>query len=265
MSQLFISYRGYCARKGMHLNEVILDGNDISKAIIDYATGHAITDIVVGASTRNTFIRRFRNPDVPTCLMKMAPDYCTVHVIHKGKAIQVKAAKAPAPFTTLPPKQNSQPNIEPDAFPRSSREWRKFSNPSSPRTSRTSVDRLSGYAKVPTKDRNLLSGRQAPQKDFDDYIDFIAPPRPSVTRSSFSDDVDFPMSMDLNSLDYGESLELSSYASLESLSSAGKDVEAEMRRLRLELKQTMEMYNSACKEAIDAKQKVMFIHENRWT
>jgi hypothetical protein len=59
--------------------------------------------------------RRFRNPDVPTCLMKMAPDYCTVHVIHKAKAIQVKAAKAPAPFTTLPPKQHSQPNIESDA------------------------------------------------------------------------------------------------------------------------------------------------------
>ncbi|VAI57112.1 U-box domain-containing protein 52-like [Triticum dicoccoides] len=255
MSQLFISYRGYCARKGMHLNEVILDGNDISKAIIDYATGHAITDIVVGASTRNTFIRRFRNPDVPTCLMKMAPDYCTVHVIHKGKAIQVKAAKSPAPFSILPPKQNSQPNIEPDAFPRPSRERRMFSNPSSPKTSRTSVDRLSGYAKVSTKDRHLLSGRQAPQKDFDDYIDFIAPPRPSVTRSSFSDDVDFPMSMELNSVDYAESIELSSYASLESLSSAGKDVEAEMRRLRLELKQTMEMYNSACKEALDAKQK----------
>ena len=132
----------------MHLNEVILDGNDISKAIIDYATGNAITDIVVGASTRNTFIRyiiitfsmvvqhyiplipilntgmnfkpcrRFRNPDVPTCLIKMAPDYCTVHVIHKGKAIQVKAAKGPAPFTTLPPKQTSQPNIESDAFAR---------------------------------------------------------------------------------------------------------------------------------------------------
>lgn len=129
----------------MHLKEVLLDGNDISKAIIEYATSNAITDIVVGASTKNTFIRyiacslnfmvahlhillmpilitgmiiipcrRFRNPDVPTCLMKMAPDYCTVHVIHKAKAIQVKAAKAPAPFTTLPPKQHSQPNIECD-------------------------------------------------------------------------------------------------------------------------------------------------------
>jgi hypothetical protein len=32
-----------------------------------------------------------------------------------------------------------------------------------------------------------------------------------------------------------------------------------MRRLRLELKQTMEMYNSACKEAVDAKQKVCLL------
>lgn len=34
------------------------------------------------------------------------------------------------------------------------------------------------------------------------------------------------------------------------------DVEAEMRRLKLELKQTMEMYSTACKEALSAKQKV---------
>lgn len=83
------------------------------------------------------------------------------------------------------------------------------------------MDRLSAYAKAPTRDRHLLSGRQAPQKDFDDYIDFIAPPRPSVTRSSFSDDVDFPMSMELNSMDYADSMELSSYVSMESLSSTG--------------------------------------------
>ena len=35
-----------------------------------------------------------------------------------------------------------------------------------------------------------------------------------------------------------------------------EDVEAEMRRLKLELKQTMEMYSTACKEALTAKQKV---------
>uniref|UniRef100_A0A0E0IY94 RING-type E3 ubiquitin transferase n=1 Tax=Oryza nivara TaxID=4536 RepID=A0A0E0IY94_ORYNI len=263
MQQMFISYRGYCARKGMQLKEVILDGSDISKAIVEYATSNAITDIVVGASTRNTFIRKFRNPDVPTCLMKMVPDYCTVHVIHKGKAIQVKAAKAPAPFTTLPPKQYSQSSIESDGYPRSRGDWKKISNQSSPKANRPSVDRLSGFAKAPTRERPLSGARSAPPKDFDDYIDFIAPPRPSVTRSSFSDDVDFPLSLELPSMDFGDSLELSLSASMsiESLSSAGKDVETEMRRLRLELKQTMEMYNSACKEAIDAKQKAAQMHQ----
>jgi hypothetical protein len=36
-----------------------------------------------------------------------------------------------------------------------------------------------------------------------------------------------------------------------------KELEAEMKRLRLELKQTMDMYSSACKQAISAKNQVM--------
>ena len=35
------------------------------------------------------------------------------------------------------------------------------------------------------------------------------------------------------------------------------DMEAEMRRLKQELKQTMNMYSTACKEALTAKQKVL--------
>ena len=34
------------------------------------------------------------------------------------------------------------------------------------------------------------------------------------------------------------------------------EAELEMKRLKLELKQTMEMYSTACKEALTAKQKV---------
>lgn len=47
-----------------------------------------------------------------------------------------------------------------------------------------------------------------------------------------------------------------SIARLHSMTILQREVEAEMRRLKLELKQTMDMYNSACKEAIDAKEKV---------
>ncbi|XP_020102437.1 U-box domain-containing protein 51-like [Ananas comosus] len=41
-----------------------------------------------------------------------------------------------------------------------------------------------------------------------------------------------------------------------------EDIEAEMKRLRLELKQTMDMYSTACREALVAKQKAMELH--RW-
>ncbi|VVB08880.1 unnamed protein product [Arabis nemorensis] len=47
-----------------------------------------------------------------------------------------------------------------------------------------------------------------------------------------------------------------------SSASAMDDVEAEMRRLKLELKQTMEMYSTACKEALTAKQKATELQ--RW-
>ncbi|XP_022997318.1 U-box domain-containing protein 34-like isoform X2 [Cucurbita maxima] len=45
-------------------------------------------------------------------------------------------------------------------------------------------------------------------------------------------------------------------------SHAQDDVEAEMRRLKLELKQTMDMYSTACKEALNANQKATELH--RW-
>ncbi|WOG81319.1 hypothetical protein DCAR_0100465 [Daucus carota subsp. sativus] len=58
-----------------------------------------------------------------------------------------------------------------------------------------------------------------------------------------------------------------SYASVESdingsLSPPADDLDAEMRRLKLELKQTMDMYSTACKEALSAKQKAMELQ--RW-
>ncbi|KAK1372382.1 U-box domain-containing protein 52-like [Heracleum sosnowskyi] len=58
-----------------------------------------------------------------------------------------------------------------------------------------------------------------------------------------------------------------SYASMDSdpnlsLSPPTDDLDAEMRRLKVELKQTMDMYSTACKEALSAKQKAMELQ--RW-
>lgn len=41
----------------IHLREVILDENDVAKALLDYINTNYINNIVVGASTRNALTR----------------------------------------------------------------------------------------------------------------------------------------------------------------------------------------------------------------
>lgn len=38
--------------------------------------------------------RKFKNQDVPTTLLKTAPDFCSVYVISKGKIMSVHNARA---------------------------------------------------------------------------------------------------------------------------------------------------------------------------
>ncbi|KAF7830173.1 U-box domain-containing protein 52 [Senna tora] len=93
----------------------------------------------------------------------------------------------------------------------------------------------------------------------------------SNPRMSYSSDIDNNYSFE--SLQYGRRSvdmhspppEFSSFSQESdrlSSSTGMDDVEAEMRRLKLELKQTMEMYSTACKEALTAKQKAVELQ--RW-
>ncbi|XP_078176715.1 U-box domain-containing protein 52-like [Carex rostrata] len=277
LNQLFVPYRGFCARKAMHLKEVILESTDISKALLEYITSNGIQNIVVGASSRSSLMRRFR-PDVPQCLMKSAPEYCSVYVIYKGKAITIKAAKGPhsSVSSSLPPWKKS-PAVSPrgqrfDSLDEGSvrstyqkgSNWRGSSVPPSPITARvmplehrTQMQmQMQGYMPNPGREtRPLSNARTAPHNALYESLENSSMGHRSSSReTSFSDEFDLPsptMHMDFNSMDFGSSLDSSS-----SESSAAKDVEAEMRRLKLELKQTMDMYNNACREAIMHKQKV---------
>ncbi|KAE8715101.1 hypothetical protein F3Y22_tig00110187pilonHSYRG00564 [Hibiscus syriacus] len=74
----------------VELHEVILHGIDVSTALLDYINN--IRNIIVGTSTRNVLTRKLRNPDVPTSLLKFAPESCGVYVISKGKVQASRSA-----------------------------------------------------------------------------------------------------------------------------------------------------------------------------
>ncbi|MQL94437.1 hypothetical protein Taro_027092 [Colocasia esculenta] len=264
-AQLFLPYRGFCARKGMQLKEVILEDTDVSRALVDYINANNISNIVLGGSNRNAITRKFRNPDVPSCLIKSAPDFCTVYVIAKGKTSAVRSAKTQPPIPATPPRQSPIPasphhKLETDDAIRTPFAripgWRGPAPPS-PLPERRSFERTPDYMRTPGRDRPLSSAKTAPNSLVLENADAsFRPPRMSNSRESFTDDLDLP---DLG----GDNLEFSAGGSTDSPGNslsprAARDVEAEMKRLRLELKQTMDMYSTACKEAITAKQKCTY-------
>ncbi|KAG7586829.1 Protein kinase domain [Arabidopsis thaliana x Arabidopsis arenosa] len=94
--QFFLPFRGFCARKGIIATEVILHDIDISNAIVNYITNnYYIANLVVGASARNSFLKKFKSPDVPTTLLKTTPETCAVFVVTKGRLVKSRSASHP--------------------------------------------------------------------------------------------------------------------------------------------------------------------------
>ncbi|GMJ07607.1 hypothetical protein like AT5G12000 [Hibiscus trionum] len=262
INQLFVPFRGYCARKGIQLKEVVLEDADTSKALLDYISRNLINNIVLGATTRSAISSylsyKKTKSDTPTTLIKSAPEFCSVYVISKGKVVSVRTAQRPVSNTAAPPKA---PLGTPAQFPSDlmdddgyrGQSMRGVSGNSGPE--RQSFDNSS---RVLTRDRP----RSSPSNmSFD--IDKVRGPSTS-RQDSLSSDTDFPR-ISLGSVDISDQdldFDVGSSSHLEPFQQSSRDLEDEMRRLKLELKQTMDMYSSACKEALTAKKTANELH--RW-
>ncbi|CAN1298987.1 U-box domain-containing protein 35 [Linum perenne] len=294
---LFLSFHCYCTRKDVQCFDVILEGHDVGKAITEYVSYAAIEILVVGAPTRHTFMRKFK-ADIPSTVLKGAPDFCNVYVITKGKPSSIKHATRPAPYVSpLLDQLQSIPNATDDEaddvashISTRSRSLKERTQVK-PRLSAASADESfrspfgrGGKAMNARSFAEMLETENTASAD----VSFISSGRPSIDMSTSigGDHFDFfsnPRMSTSSDNSFGSSSMMSSnkfvdLASMQEFSFVSQDhsnrtssassqnmvddMEAEMKRLRLELKQTMEMYSTACKEAISAKQKAMEMQ--RW-
>ncbi|KAK4436025.1 U-box domain-containing protein 51 [Sesamum alatum] len=285
--ELFLTFHCFCTRKDINCFDVVLEDVDIAKAITEYVSQAAIENLVLGAS-RQGFIKRLKMVDIPSSVSKTAPDFCTVYVISKTKISSVKNASRLAPFAS--PLKTQIQQMEEQANGTSSTP--EAHNKSTPTMGRSSS--FKGGEKTPPPhtaavDDSILikspfsRGGGYPGKllgdlsECDSDISFVSSDRPSTDRLS----VDRISGVLLNSFESGRTprMSTSSESSFGSMWSGNRpsgvsltdfssssvesdDVEAEMRRLKLELQKTMEMYSTACKEALSAKQKAVELQ--RW-
>ncbi|KAF5748641.1 Kinase protein with adenine nucleotide alpha hydrolases-like domain putative isoform 1 [Tripterygium wilfordii] len=256
-------------------NEIILEDMDIAKVLIDYVSTYSIEILVLGAPSRGGLVRRFKTTDVPSTVSKASPDFCTVYVISKGKISSVKSATGPPP--TRPPRNQItaadpiEANIIRSQPPRGS-----FASEKTQRTPRSLHEDMEIKSPFNRGRASITKSYELSTPDSD--ISFVSSGRPSTDRSSFYDPTESGMasrlsissdfddrsfassysgnkSIDMTSSPYNFSLSSQESGRMSSSSQSMDDVEAEMRRLRQELKQTMDMYSSACKEALTAKEK----------
>ncbi|XP_019447617.1 PREDICTED: U-box domain-containing protein 35-like [Lupinus angustifolius] len=274
---LFLTFHCYCTRKDIQCLDVLLEDTDVVKAITEYVSYGAIENLVVGASSRHGFIR-FKSSNTASSITKGTPDFCTVYVISKGKISTVRSASRPAPHASplLKHIQNLNKDNEgnqPQIIP-------------SRRSNLRERDRISikphSWQDEPLQpaferrgDISALSEVDFGESDTD--ISFVSSDRPSsgrtssvydfidsarTSRASTSSDRSFGSSR--LGLKFNDPMSSDSTATSFSNSSQNMDeaVEADMRRLKLELKQTMEMYSTACREALTAQHKLMEL--NHW-
>ncbi|KAK1375917.1 U-box domain-containing protein 52-like [Heracleum sosnowskyi] len=271
MQQFFLPYRGFCARKGIRATEIVLSDVDIATALVDFIVRNTISNLVVGISNRSALTRAFRNPDVPTNLSKTAPDFCSVHAISKGKVQNVKtASRSVTPSSSIvsskPPIQSGYSSES--SFSQSS--WRSGSD-------RTSFDISSESSSMSNfTDSSVMNPFERP-------LGSKSPFPPSVSNLNYmvrTKAIGSPLHPNFSS-DGSEYSGLSSFQSTNfsfenldrsqtsgnsktnsySSSQREEDLEDEMRRLKQELKHTMEMYDSAYNESLNSKQKVKEIDD----
>ncbi|KAL1205677.1 U-box domain-containing protein 34 [Cardamine amara subsp. amara] len=286
---LFVSFHCYCSRKEINCRDVLLEDGDKVRAITDYVSSSAIENLVVGAASRNGFMRRFKT-DLPTTVSKSAPDFCNVYVISKGKIASVRNASRPAPYHSSMQQSEIDNPITPEKAPKNHEHSNSAGSiPSRPRRSieadptRSPLQKRKPYGDYYESDSDLSFISPSSHRDSD--ISFISSGRPSVERSSFS--LDFPESGRTSRMSISSEQSIGSHrlgikfsdpgfpndsstfsedsgrTSCSYSSQSLDDVEAEMKRLRLELKQTMDMYSTACKEALSARQQATELQKLR--
>ncbi|CAA2980418.1 U-box domain-containing 52-like isoform X2 [Olea europaea subsp. europaea] len=291
LKELFLPFRVFCARKDIQCCDVVLDDADVARALSEFVKQSAIDVLVLGAAAKGS-IFRFKAKDIPGTVLKGVPDYCTVYVIHKGKISSTRAASRLAPSILTPLRnqimlQACSKSIASEASLPSSYNSRSSISGSSRRGSEPSphsTQNEANFIKSPFTHRKAPNGKPYELSAPDTDISFVSSGRQSVDMfQSFADSLDNSLTpprlsgfsdIDNQGLDSWQLGSKSvgtvtppefSSATPENdkfAAQAMEEVEAEMRRLKLELKQTMDMYSTACKEALSAKEKAKELQ--RW-
>ncbi|KAH9805557.1 protein kinase domain-containing protein [Citrus sinensis] len=231
--EVFLPFRCYCTRRHIQCELVVLERQDVARALIEYVSQYGVETMLLGAPTKNGLSRLFKASDTPGTVLKWAPDFCNVYIVSKGKCHALRSATRPVPPVPT--------------------------EPLTPRTrllAEAAANAIRNYDEFSTAEMEMTlsnSGRLSTESNFFSFYESLGL---NMEGKSFDSPRASRGSINLTSLPELPSISNDS-SGTSSSSQNMEDVEDDVKRLKMELKQTMDMYNAACKEALAAKQKAV--------
>uniref|UniRef100_A0A5B7A0H0 RING-type E3 ubiquitin transferase n=2 Tax=Davidia involucrata TaxID=16924 RepID=A0A5B7A0H0_DAVIN len=243
----FLPFRCFCSRREVLWDAVTLEDQDIAKALIEYVSYNRVGTLLLGAPSKSGIYRLFKN-DIPSTILRGAPYFCNVYVISKAKIASMRAASRPVPSIPAPERIQSTPNNL---------------NHEMDFMGRATDNRLHDEVSLSDTDISFASsGRPSTDSMFLDFYDNLGsemyqwPPKSLSVQDRNTD----PLCSESRLSDFNSPAELSSMQRETKTTSWSplkiEEMEEKMRRLERQMNQTINMYHTACKEALTAKQKV---------
>ncbi|KAG6740110.1 hypothetical protein POTOM_057747 [Populus tomentosa] len=238
-----LNIRIQMTRSNVRCETVLLEDSDVARALIGYVYRYGVDTLLLGGGSRNGLSRLFKTVDIPGTVLKRAPNFCTVYVVSKGKVSGLRNATRPVPARSaaggaLLVQRNPSVDL-PTAIAESWYDELSPDHPDSP-TERPSTDTtfFAFYENLGNSEltENLQKDLYMDDRDFES------------THSGSSSPVELRGIPEFKNFDsHAEPwLELNE-----------EGHEDEVRRLKKELKQTIDMYHASLKEALAAKQKII--------
>ncbi|KAH6801670.1 kinase with adenine nucleotide alpha hydrolases-like domain-containing protein [Perilla frutescens var. frutescens] len=253
--ELFLTFHCFCTRKDINCYDVVLEDTEVARAITEYAAYAAVESLVLGSS-RHGFINS---------VSKTAPDFCTVYVISKTKISSVRNASRPAPFVSPVIAHLQKMDEQPPPLPDADGDALNKSRPSGEKTppSRTAVDDSDLFKSPFSRGRGFNGRMFAEISESENENSFAGSDRTSTDRLS-SDHLSGVLfdSMASSRTSRASNCSENSFTSMHS-GARGSETNFSAEFSSSSLDGTMEMYSTACKQALTSKQKAAELHKWR--
>ncbi|KAL9669322.1 hypothetical protein QQ045_006867 [Rhodiola kirilowii] len=243
--EMLSPYKIFMLQNKVQFEFAVIESDDVVKAIGNQVAADSITNLVIGATSSSILIS---SRNLSAKISEYTPSYCNVYVISKGKLGMVRSADCDASISKGKPGMVRSADCDATSNPEKNKDsaietGNLLHHPRSPSIRMQQKSNVSDTYINHLEQKEVSSGSNTPTNSYAGFKTSL----PNSQAWSGSSQRSFPDATKENISDNQQI-----------------NMNLELDRLRMELRQVQGMYVVAQTEALDASRKINDLNKNRW-